>query len=102
MKNTFLLKLLILELFVGTLAICTGTYYQIYTKLNGYQNRYYNYVTIGGINVGNLSLDEAYNLVLQDYLNPILESELSLLLNGSSTKYPLKNFITVSNLGMCS
>ncbi len=98
MKNTFLLKLIILELFVGTLAICAGTYYQVYTRLNAYQNSYYNNVTIGGINVGNLSLDEAYNLVLQDYINPILESELSLVLKDSSSKYPLKNFIATSNL----
>jgi len=98
LKKTFLLKLFILELFIGTFSICAGTYYQVHTKLNQYENRYYDNVTISGTDVGNLSLDQAYNLVLQDYLTPILESELSFTLKGDLTKYPLKNFIIASNL----
>lgn len=98
MKKIFLLKLFILELFLGTLTISAGTYSEVHTRLNQYQNKYYDHITIGGINVGDLSLDEAHDRVLADYLNPILESELSFTLKGSLTKYPLENFIKTSNL----
>lgn len=97
MKKTFLLKLFILELFLGILTIYGGAYYQVHNKLNHYQNKYYDHITISGIHVGDLSLDEARNLVLRDYLNPLLESELSFTFKGNLIKYPFKNFIIASN-----
>lgn len=97
MKKIFLLKLFIFELIIGTLTILSGAYYQVHTRLNQYQNKFYDNITISGIDVGDLSLEEARSLILQNYLNPILESELSFTLKDHSFKYPLENFIVTSN-----
>ena len=97
MKKIFLLKLFILELILGTLTIFSGAYYQVHTRLNQYHNKFYDNIAIGGIDIGDLSLEEARNLVFQSYLNPILESELSFTLKGHTVKYPLENFILTSN-----
>lgn len=97
MKKIFLLKLFILELIIGTLTILSGAYYQVHSRLNQYQNTFYDHITICGIDVGHLSLDETRDLVLQSYLNPIFKSELAFILNGHTVKYPLENFIMTSN-----
>ncbi len=94
----FILKLLFIQLLCGMVSLSLGLKWGISLDLSKYENRIYKNIMIAGINVGDITPDQALSLIKTQYIEPILEKEIVLTLEDKSYKAFVKDFFLHSNI----
>ncbi|MDF2613063.1 MAG: vanW 1 [Clostridia bacterium] len=97
-NKLFITKLLLIQILCGALSLSLGIYWGISLHLSQYDSKLYDNIIIAGVNVGNLTPEEAITTLETEYLTNILEREVTLKLDKKVFKAPIKSFLESTNL----
>lgn len=91
-------KLIFSQTIIGVLGLSIGSFIGINHLLQSYSNRLFTHIMINNIDVSSTTFEEAYSLVTNQYINPLLQNTLSLTYEGTTTEVPFSELISGNNL----
>ncbi len=92
------IKLILSQIIIGVLGLSIGSFIGITHLLQSYSNRLFTHTTINNVDVSSTTFEEAYSLVTNQYINPLLQNTLSLTYQGTTTEIPFSELISGNNL----
>ncbi|WP_207646378.1 VanW family protein [Cellulosilyticum sp. I15G10I2] len=87
-----------IQLLCGMISLSLGLKWGISLDLLRYENKLYKNMIVAGINVGNMSRDQALSVIKTQYIEAILEKELTLILEDKLFTALIKDFFIDSNV----
>ncbi|ADZ84807.1 MULTISPECIES: VanW family protein [Cellulosilyticum] len=97
-NKIYILKLLVLQLLCGGLAIIISGILGFSSIFAQYDVRLYKNISINNIDIGNQTAEEAITVVNEYYLNPILDKQLILTLGDTRLQLSLGDLLIDTNL----
>jgi vancomycin resistance protein YoaR len=97
-NKSFVIKLFLIQILCGTLSLSLGLKYGISSHLSKYTDKIYDNLMIEGINVNSLTREQAFKRIEAQYIDTIMEKQITLTLDTQLFKASLKTFIKDSNL----
>lgn len=91
-------KLIFSQIIIGVLGLSIGSFIGINHLLQSYSNRLFTHIMINDIDVSSTTFEEAYSLVTNQYINPLLQNTLSLTYQGTTIEVPFSELISGNNL----
>jgi vancomycin resistance protein YoaR len=96
--KSFVTKLFLIQILCGTLSLSLGLKYGISSQLSRYTDKIYKNMMIAGINVSHLTREQALHTIKTQYIDNIMQKQITLKLNDQVFKASLKDFISATNL----